>query len=145
MPLKRTSTWERALHDFILSRAHAPFQHGLHDCALFACDGIQAMTGVDIAEDMRGYTTEAGAFKAIRKITGGSTVEDAADYCAQKYGLAEYLYPLMAQRGDLVLVDHDGMRMALIHPSGVCAVAPGDVGLLRIPLTAITRAWSTSI
>jgi hypothetical protein len=94
---------------------------------------------------MRGYTTEAGAFKAIRKITGGSTVEDAASYCAKKYGLAEYVYVLMAQRGDLVLVEHDGIRLALIHPSGVCAVAPGEAGLLRIPLTAIKRAWSTSI
>jgi hypothetical protein len=143
MPLKRTQHWAtREFNDHLIARAHAPHTYGENDCCTFAADGIKAMTGVDIAEDFRGYTTEAGALKAIKKITGGSTVDDVANYVAKKYELTELTHPLMAQRGDLVLVEQaDGPLMGLVHLSGACVVAPGEVGLRRIALTAIKRAW----
>lgn len=143
MPLKRTMHWRtRELNQHLLERVKAPHVYGQNDCCLFAADGVKAMTGVDIAEDFRGYTTEQAALAKIVKVTGGSTVEDAAVYCAQKYGLPELQYPLMAQGGDLVLIQEaDGFKMGLIHLSGTCAVVPGELELRRIPLTAIKRAW----
>jgi hypothetical protein len=143
MPLIRTQHWAtRELNQHLVNRAQAPHLYGQNDCCLFAADGIKAMTGVDIAEDFRGYSTEAGALKAIKKVTDGSTVEHAAEYVAKKYDLVEYEYPLMAQRGDLVLVEQpEGLLMGLIHLSGACVVAPGEKELRRIPLTAIKRAW----
>jgi hypothetical protein len=143
MPLKRTHDWATgALHRHLLERVQAPHVYGANDCCLFAADGIQAMTGVDIAEDFRGYSTEQGALKAIAQVTAGSTVEHAAEYCAQKYGLAELEHPLTAQRGDLVLIEEeDGFKMGLVHLSGACAVVPGENELRRVPLTSIKRAW----
>jgi hypothetical protein len=143
MPLKRRQHWAtRELNQHIIDRAKAPHIYGQNDCCLFAADGIKAMTGVDIAEDFRGYTTEAGALKTIKKVTSGSNVEHAAEYCAQKYDLAELKYPLMAQRGDLVLIEEaDGLKMGLIHLGGACAVVPGEKELRRVPLTSIKRAW----
>jgi len=143
MPLKRTPHWDtRELNQHLIDRAEAPHVYGQNDCCTYAADGIKAMTGIDIAEDFRGYTSEIGALKAIKKVTGGSTVEHAAEYCAKKYDLAELEHPLKAQRGDLVLIEEaDGLKMGLIHLSGTCANVPGENELRRVPLTAIKRAW----
>src|SRR6185437_11886108 len=99
MPLTRTKHWAtRELHRFLLSRAQVPFAWGVNDCCLFPADAIHAMTGVDIAAGFRGkYHDQAGAFALIRSVTGGSTVADAAAWCAQKHGLRERIHPLMAQ------------------------------------------------
>jgi hypothetical protein len=144
MPLKRKQHWAtRAYHHFLPSRAKMPFEWGKHDCALFAADGIEAITGVDIAAEFRGqYSDEAGAWKAIQTITGGETVEDAAAWCAARHGLAELPLPLFAQRGDLCIVEDSGRLIAgLVHLSGRHIVAAGEDGLHRLPITAIKRAW----
>jgi hypothetical protein len=144
MPLTRAQHWAtRSYHDFLLSRAKTPFAWGQHDCALFAADGVLAMTGVDIAADFRGkYTNEASALALIKQLAGGSTVADAAAWCAAKHGLVEREYPLMAQRGDLVVLEDSGRLIAgLIHLSGRHIVAAGETGLKRILITAAKRAW----
>ncbi len=144
MPLTRKDHWaERHYNDFLLAHAKAPFQWGVMDCALFAADGILAFTGIDIAGDFRGkYTTDLGAMRAIRTVTGGSTTADALTYCSKKYGLEEYTHPLMAKRGDLVLLEDQGRLIAgLVHLSGRHVISVGEDGLLRKPLTTIKRAW----
>jgi hypothetical protein len=122
-----------------------PFVWGSNDCALFAADGIKAITGIDIAADFRGqYTTQLGALAAIKKITGGSTVADAAAYCAAKNPLFVKLeHPLMAQRGDLVIATNgDGGPIAgLIHLTGSQVVTVSENGLFTLPITSVTAAW----
>lgn len=146
MSLRRTPHWAtRELHSFLASRAKTPFTWGSNDCALFAADGIQAMTGADIAADFRNQYTDAnGANTAIAKVTGvaNGTVEDAAAYCASKHGLVELKHPLFAQRGDLVVLEDSGRIIAgLVHLSGRHIVAVGEQGLKRLPITAVKRAW----
>jgi len=151
MTLTRTKHWStRELHQFLVDNASTPYKWGVFDCATFAANGIEAMTGVDIAADFRGlYHDEASALAAIAKVTGveNGTVEDAAAYCAAKHGLTELKYPLMAQRGDLVVFEHDGaLSVGLIHLSGRHVVAAGEQGLKRILLhdgktSPIKRAW----
>lgn len=110
---------------------------------MFAADGIKALIGVDIAADFRGkYTDEVSAMSAIKTIAGGSTIADAAAFCAQKHGLVEWTHPLLAKRGDLAVVSESGRLIAgLVHLNGAHVVSPGDRGLLRIPITAIVRSW----
>src|SRR5690348_10475155 len=118
MPLKKHEHWQtRHFHAFLMERCDQPFAWGTNDCALFAADAILANTGTDIAAEFRGlYTTERGAFEAIWKVTGGSTVADAAAYCASKHGLVEHEHPLMAKRGDLVVVENGGSFIAgVVH------------------------------
>lgn len=144
MTLKRIEHWRtRAYHQFLLDRARAPFAWGENDCALFAADGILAQTGTDVAADFRGkYTDEAGAFATIKTVCGGTTVADAAAYCAQKFGMTELDHPLMAQRGDLAIVEDSGNLVAgLIHLNGRDIAVVGTQGLHRIPITSIQRAW----
>jgi len=143
--LTRKEHWDtRALHGFLLSRAETPFVWGQHDCALFAADAIEAMTGVDIAADFRGkYSDEAGAKLTMRSVAHAATLAEAAAYCARKHGLAEWPFPLFARRGDLVVVRNgDGSLIAgIVHLNGRHVVAAGEKGLLRLPCRAIVRAW----
>jgi hypothetical protein len=144
--MKRIEHWAtRGLDAFLRSRAATPFAWGTHDCALFAADGIEVMTGVDIAADFRGkYSDEAGALEAIRTVAGGATVADAAAWCAAKHGLEEWRHPLCAQRGDLVVYEDEitGRPVSgLVHLSGRHIVAAGPDGLKRVSITEVLRAW----
>jgi len=142
--LKRSSTWlTRELKTFLESNKNAKFVWGVLDCSLFCADAIKAMTGVDIASDFRGkYTDQASAFALIKTVTGGSTVADAAAYCAAKYGLTEWKHPLQAQRGDLVAVTNGTDLIAgVVDLSGRFVAALGESGIIRISIRNITRAW----
>ncbi|MGC1781755.1 MAG: hypothetical protein WA708_04490 [Acidobacteriaceae bacterium] len=145
MPLKRTEHWAtREYHKFLLARAKTPFAWGTNDCCLFPADAIEAFTGVDLASDFRGkYHDEASAFALIKSVANGTTVADAAAYCAAKHGLAERKYPLMAQRGDLVTIENAGSLIAgIVHLNGRHVVSVGASGLLRMPITNVKRAWA---
>lgn len=147
MPIARKQFWDtRAYHNFLLERIKMPFIWGSNDCALFAADGIQAITGVDIAAQFRGkYHDEASAMQAIKEICGGASVADAAAYCAQQHALAEWKMPLFAKRGDLVIVrlgDGSSNQIAgLVHLNGRHVVSVGERGLLRLPISNIVRSW----
>ena len=145
MPLTRTPHWAtREFHQFLLVRAKEPFIWGKNDCSLFAADAIRSFTGVDLADDFRGkYTDEASAMKVCKSVTGTATIEAAAEWCAQKYGLAEWPTPLLAKRGDLVLVNESGRLIsAVIHLNGRHAVTVGEDGLKRLLVTSVVRAWA---
>jgi hypothetical protein len=151
MALKKHDHWHtRAFDTFLRERAEMPFAWGSNDCALFAADAILANTGTDIAADFRGkYTTQLGALRTIQEVTGGTSVADAAAYCAVKHGLTEHIHPLMAQRGDLVVIDNGGNLIAgVIHLNGMHAISVSETGLVRLPIADlngkpnIVRAWS---
>ncbi|MBB6144708.1 hypothetical protein HNQ77_002664 [Silvibacterium bohemicum] len=133
----------RLYHPWLMEVANKPFKWGEWDCCLAAADGIKVQTGVDIAADFRGkYTDQASAFATIKAITGGSTVADAAAYCANKFGLSEWKYPLMAQRGDLVVVEDAGNLVAgLVHLNGRHVVVVAEDGLHRVSISKVKRAW----
>lgn len=144
MSLTRIQHWAtRSFHEFLLARAKMPFAWGQNDCALFAADGVLALTGIDIAADFRGkYSDEASAFAAIKSIAGGATVADAAAFCAQKHGLAELRFPLMAQRGDLVVFPNGPNLIAgLVHLNGRHVISVSESGLVRFMITDVKRAW----
>jgi len=149
MPLTRTTHWATQEFDKFL-RAHAttPFAWGTNDCCLFPANAIKAFTGFDLADDFRGkYHDEASAFALIKSVTGGATVEDAAAWCAQKHGLVEWMHggkaaPLLAQRGDLVVLEDAGRLIAgVMHLRGTKAVSVGENGLKLLPLSTLKRAW----
>lgn len=144
--MKRIQHWAtRGYHEFLKNRAHIPFAWGAHDCALFAADGIEVITGVDIATDFRGkYHDEASALEAIKAIANGETVADAAAWCAAKHGLPELKHPLRAQRGDLIVYKDPGTKQlvsGLVHLNGRHIVAAGPDGLKRISISQVLRAW----
>jgi hypothetical protein len=151
MPLKKHDHWHtRAFDPFLRERASMPFAWGSNDCALFAADAILASTGIDIADDFRGrYSTQLGALRTIQEVTGGTSVADAAAYCAAKHGLVEHTHPLLAKRGDLVIIDNAGTLIAgVVHLNGFHVVSVSEAGLVRLPVadlngkSNVVRAWS---
>ncbi len=147
--MKRDPRWVSLFGAFLLEREKAPFVWGKNDCCLFPADAILAFTGVDLAADFRDkYASEVEAFAAIASVAGAAddpstAVGSAAAWCAGKAGLVEREYPLMAQRGDLVVIENAGrMVAAIVHLNGRDVVSVGESGLLRFPITSVKRAWA---
>ncbi len=115
------------------------FQWGVHDCCTFACDVIRDAGGVDYAAPFRGrYRSAAGAARVLRRFAGGG-LEAAAEKIAQDNGLEE-VPPLMAQRGDFVLLDAaEGPALGVCL--GATFIAAGPAGAVSLPLKRARRAW----
>ena len=149
MPLQRTPHWAtREFSAHLKAHAEDPFVWGENDCCLFPANAILAFTGTDLAADFRGkYHDQAGALAAIETIACGKTVADAAAWCAAKHGLEELTHPLLAQRGDLVVLQQPfvhsfgALIAGVVHLNGCEAVTVGEGGLVRLPLSAVVRGW----
>ena len=89
----RYPDWPERMHSAIRAKKGAPFERGVNDCCLFACDIALAMTGVDPGEPFRGkYSTKRGAFAQLRGFTRGrelpegSLILGAADRISEDLG-----------------------------------------------------------
>ena len=139
--MRRLDDWPSRLAACIEAARCRPFVWGEHDCCLFACDCVAAMTGVDPAARFRGgYGDAAGARQALRRYGGGGLLETVARL-ARGHGCPE-LPPLSAGRGDLVLLPGRG---AGPDGLGVCVGARALVatpgGLRAVPARHWRRAW----
>lgn len=140
--MRRRSDWQSQLGAYLERVAHWRFAYGELDCGLFAANAIEAMTGVDIAVDLRGrYSSRPQAFAAIQTITGAATMIGVAEHFACKHGLGERPV-LMSQRGDLVAL-RTGRRSSLgiVAMHGTEILAPYGRGILRLPISHATRSW----
>ena len=129
----RKHNWPELLNVFIKSRKDVPFEWGKQDCCLFACDLVKEMTGVDYASDFRGtYNNVAGALTILKKEGG------VKQLAINSWGVE--INPLMAQRGDVVLVQGEhGNSLAVCI--GQSIVATGENGLVSLPLRSAICAW----
>lgn len=119
--------------EFMSSHANRPFAWGTHDCCQFVRDALRLMTGRDIA--IPRYRTERGAVRAL-ELLGGYEGAMAA------YGAQPLPGPLLAQRGDVVMVKVDGLfEGALAICTGIAAHSVGPGGLEAAPQSQWLRAW----
>jgi hypothetical protein len=139
--LIRRPDWEARLISFVESRSAAQFRWGEHDCCLFACDAIEAITGVDPAKWFRGrYSDRHGAVVSLRRFCDGG-LEEAMARIAHDLNAPE-IAPAYARRGDAVF-----LRQANGIPSfGICmgaevAVAALPAGVAMLPGSLTLRAW----
>lgn len=128
----RYRDWQSRFADFVVSRESEPFAWGSNDCALCACDGIEAISGHDPAADVRGYDSAIGAARVVEALGGMSAI------CATRFG--EEIPPAMAQVCDVGLAVLDG-RETMVLCGGRVWLGPGPNGLERLPLSAVSRAW----
>lgn len=132
MSTTRFHDWQSRLQAALAARQHSPFEWGQHDCCLFVCDCIEAMTGRDPAADVRGYASDREAARLVREL-GGMRAIGSARFGAE-------IAPALAQVGDVGLVVHDG-RQSLALCGGAHWVAAGAVGLAVLPMRAAAVAW----
>lgn len=141
-PLQRREDWPEQLAALITDRMHTPFRWGTNDCALFAADAVLAITGTDLAAVWRGqYADEQGA-RSMRSASGHLASGDivAALHDMGHRHLGESVPPLMARRGDVVLVEHDAGHSLAVCVGSVAA-APGRRGLVMVERAAWRYAW----
>lgn len=157
--MRRLPEWPGLLARHILDATDRVFEWGVHDCCVFAADGVLAITGCDPIARARGrYRDEKRAAVVVRDI-GGMGVPEAAEVLMTEFG-APPVHPVFAQRGDLVLIhapvmssreqrglaggalraENNDWCMGLIAPNGQVAVA-APRGLAFFDPRAAARAW----
>lgn len=144
----RKSDWDFQLAQFLSEAEKRRFIWGKNDCALFVCEAIERMTGVDPAADWRGqYDSEEGALQRLREQSGEQyfPLEAICVQIAEKFQIEE-VPPQLAHRGDPVwlrlpenpfggilgLLDLDARQAVFIRPPR---------GIQRVPREEIDRAW----
>lgn len=132
--LTRVPGWEHLLAAFVRARMATPFAWGVNDCALFAADAVAAITGVDLAADLRGYTSAHAANSLL--LARGGLSEIATRALGAPVGISQ------VRDGDLALVMQAPRRTAL----GVCVshnlvAGPGGAGLQTAPRSLALMAW----
>lgn len=133
--MKRLSDWRPRLVAYLVKAAGIPFSFGRHDCALFAAESVQAMTGFDLASDWRGrYRTERGGLRVLRA-AGYSTHVDLAAAHFPEQPIA------MARPGDLAEIAVPGAINALgvLQGSAIYVLRPEGLG--TVSRIAGLRSW----
>lgn len=134
----RRLDWQERLADLIDANRQTPFQWGVHDCALWGADVMEAQTGADFGAPFRGkYSDAEGAAEALRTFGAGTLIKTFDRHL-------ERIAPAFAGRGDLVAKGRG--RTAAI---GVCigseALFVGDDGLVRVPRSEWAAAWRVAL
>lgn len=129
--MRRISTWEESLSDYIALKRDEPFAYGINDCCTFCFGAAEAITGIDLMQEFRGkYKTLAGSLRALRDI-GAGDLESTMD---TKFSVIDIS---LAQRGDIAFFDSS---IGVIMDSWAWFVS--DDGLERVPRSMWDKAWS---
>lgn len=139
--MTRLPDWETRLWAGIEAARRRPFVWGGHDCCMFACDLLSAMTGVDPGAAFRGtYSDKAGAKAVLKRLYRGG-LERTISAIAGEVAAPE-ISPRLARRGDccFLWIENGGPAM------GVCvgaqaAVAALSGGVAFLPMRQVLRAW----
>lgn len=100
------------------------------------------MTGTDIAEPFRNrYASRREALRTIAEIAGKSSIESAAEYCAEAHGMPE-IAPLRAARGDMMLIPRPrDFSLGIVALNGMHILIVGKDAVGPIPFDRACRAW----
>lgn len=107
---------------------------GQNDCASFAGAAVQAQTGRDPLSALPAWTNAKGAARILKRRGGLTAVVDT---------LLSPIPVAMAARGDVALVE-TATGPALMVVEGDTLVGPAVAGLMRLPRSAMLRAWSAT-
>lgn len=128
----RRADWQTRLSDFVKQRADMPFEWGRNDCCLFTVDAVIAVTGIDHAAPLRGYTTALGAARVVEQ--QGGIRQLAID------AWGEPVAPMMAAVGDPVLMLNEGRELLAVC-NGTSALGPGTDGIAVMDMDNALEAW----
>ncbi len=134
----RYPNWEARLYEVIEEARNKEWKRGKHDCAIFALNAMQAISGIDYGKEIKGkYDTKIGYLKLWKKL-GGSTLLEITGIILKK----EEEDIRRTRRGDLVLYcdedkeDHLGICIG----DKVAIMSVGD-GLIFVDLLDCKCCW----
>jgi hypothetical protein len=129
----RIHDWPERLMRFLAERRRVPFDWGQHDCVLFACSWIEEATGADPLGDLRGQWTDAASAVRLLRDLGGLRA-------AVESKMGEPIPVLMAQRGDLALIEREDERgLGVVVGADVAVLTPAGIGF--VALSEASAAW----
>jgi len=136
--MDKTEGWENRLTQYIEEMRDKPFKRGSHDCALFAGNCIDLMTGRDTTSEFRRPYKNRKEAMTLLKTLGYDNLEAVATA-----KLGEPLSNInFAGRGDCVTVPcKEGIALAIVETSGKRAVTTGKGGLEYYPAKDWLKAW----
>ena len=138
IPARRPG-WERAYVEVMERQAQLPFGWTPEaHCLGTPAELCLAMTGVDPMRGLRGYSTEAGAMKALFKL-GFSDVEQALQ------AVFPTITNLRARRGECGVLEQvvDGRPwLASFVVMGEMARGKGPDGLVHVPTARLKRCFA---
>jgi hypothetical protein len=127
--------WENRLIAYLAAVRAQPYQSAQLDSGMFPAGAVAAMTGVDHVKAYRGKYKTAARGKAMLRNKGFA---DYVEFVASKF--EEHKSPLMAQRGDLVAIEQDGVAvLGIVQGEHIYVMTPAGLGM--VPLTRAKRAF----
>lgn len=135
--MNRFANWPTLLTAALEPRWRETHEWGRNDCALLACDAVLAITGVDLAAEVRGrYWTEQEARALLKELTGGGGLAEYAEKIAAVHNLESVSWQEL-RRGDIGFLETpDGGALGVVWPSGRLVV-PGNM----LPARMAIRGW----
>jgi len=134
MAMSRLIDWEDRLNALIEERMNAPFEWGLHDCALWGADAVLAQTGEDHGAAFRGkYEDAEGAALALREFGAGTIVR------TYNAALSRRAVSLL-RRGDIAMIG-EGIKGSVGVVIGGDGLFTDTDGLMRVPRSLWSRGW----
>ena len=137
--MRRLENWPTRLGRTIDAAMTKEFRWGEHDCCLFACDCIEAVTGVDPAAPHRGrYQSKFGAARVLKALHG--SLSDSASAVARQLS-APHIQTNAAKRGDVCFLQTEyGDALGVVYGHEI--YVPAAVGLARYPVHHALKIWS---
>lgn len=135
----RFEDWPQRLDAAITAARAQTFAYGSFDCWLFPADCVLAMTGIDYAADLRGYTSKIDAYRIV---AGYGSMEAMITSLLGR----EPIHPAFARRGDVMLADVELAPGESGESGGICDgtklwTPKIPSGLRAFPRSVARLAW----
>ena len=134
--MKRLVDWESRLLTYIRSVRSKPFVWGRHDCFIFSCSAIEAMTGIDLYSEAVGKYTDEKTAKQFCKDNG---YKSHTHYLSKHFKYRPSV--LSAMRGDVVIMKSLTGGGALGICQGASAYGIGEAGIYAVPLDNVRKVF----
>lgn len=132
--MTRVQDWPVRMLDAIRDHQRQPFAWGTSDCMQMVCDAAGAMTGARPYAATRGaYDSKHGAARCLAEHGFASIVEALA-------AVYEEVPPALAQRGDIGILQTEGLTAALVC-EGRYFIGKSPDGALAVPRHKILKAF----
>jgi hypothetical protein len=129
----RYENWPERLCNIVMQSYNKPFVWGEQDCCFFAAKVVKELTGDDHFAPFAGtYSNASEALRVLKEHDGVRGIASAA--------LGAEIKPLLAQRGDIVLIEGlHGDTLAVCI--GEKCLAPGYNNLEPVSMDKAITAW----